>query len=193
MTTTAGVIVTEVLRRVRDEAGAGHSRSFTLDIISHAQRIINRFTGSVTTTGTLTLQPKKLIYDLTGTFTDALVVTEASYRGEELIKTNFQFLTNVDITWPRTIKGEPEVFAQIGLDLLLIYPVPVDPAVVTLTYIRDIGLIPGEDQDMSLPDHAIQLVSDLATAVLLIRQRDFAPAVQLIQEFEKDLESYRDE
>ena len=135
MTTTAGVIVTEVLRRVRDEAGAGHSRSFALDIISHAQRIINRFIGSVTTTGTLTLQPKKLIYDLTGTFTDALVVTEASYRGEELIKTNFKFLTNVDITWPRTIKGEPEVFAQIGLDLLLIYPVPVDPDVVNLTYI----------------------------------------------------------
>ncbi|KKN44727.1 hypothetical protein LCGC14_0690060 [marine sediment metagenome] len=193
MTTTAGVIVTEILRRVRDEAGAGHSRSFALDIISHAQRIINRFTGSVTTTGTLTLRPKKLIYDLTGIFTDALIVTEAAYRGEELVKTNFQFLKNVDISWPRSIQGEPQVFAQIGLDLLLIYPVLVDPATVTLTYIKDLGLIPGEDQDMSLPDHAVPLVSDLSTAVLLIRQRDFKPAVELIQKLQKDLGDYRDE
>ena len=193
MTTIAGVIVTEVLRRVRDEAGAGHSRSFTLDIISHAQRIINSFTGSVTTEATLTLQPKKLVYDLTGTFTDAIRVTSITYRGEELIGTDIRFLRNVDITWPRSLEGEPEVFSQVGLDLLIIYPVPNNPATALVTYIKDIGLIPGEDQDMSLPDHAIQLVSDLATAVLLIRQRDFTPAVQLIQQFGKDLESYRDE
>ncbi len=35
--------------------------------------------------------------------------------------------------------------------------------------------------------------ASVATAVLLIRQRDFAPAVQLIQQFGKDLGSYRDE
>lgn len=192
MVTTAGVVVTEVLRRVRDEQGAGHSRVFTLDIISHAQRIINRFTGSVTTEATLTLRPKTLVYDLTGTFTDALQVISVKYQGEELLSAGLKFLGNIDVSWPRNIEGEPKVFSPVGLDLLIIYPVPNSPATATVTYVKDIGLIPGEDIDMSLPDHAIPLVKDFATAVLLIRQRDLVPAVKLIKELIENLKEYRD-
>lgn len=193
MATTAGIVVTEVLRRVRDEQGAGHSRVFALDIISHAQRIINRFTGSVTTEATLTLRPKTLVYDLTGTFTDALQVISVKYRGEELVQAGLKLLGSVDVSWPRNIEGEPTVFSQVGLDLLIIYPVPNTPATATVTYVKDIGLIPGEDIDMSLPDHAMPLVKDFATAVLLIRQRDFIPAVKLIKELTESLRGYRDE
>ncbi len=193
MATASGVLVTEVLRRVRDEEGSGHSRSFTLEIISHAQRLINRFTGSVTEEGTLTLQPKKLVYDLTGSFPEALRVVSVTYRGEELTSTNLQFLRNADMHWPRSIGGEPRVFSQAGLDLLIIYPVPAEPDSATVTYIKDTGLIPGEDQDMSLPDHALPLISDLSTAILLIRQRDFAAVGQLVQKLQQDFRGYRDE
>ena len=193
MATTAGVVVTEVLRRVRDEQGLGHTRAFALNVISHAQRLLNRVTGSVLTDATLTLQPKLLVYDLTGTFTDALRVVTMTYRGEELVKTDLSFLRNVDVAWPRNVSGEPRVFSQVGLDLVVIYPVPTEPDTVTVTYVKDIGLIPGEDQDMSLPDHAIPLVTDLATAILLIRQRDLIPATTLIKKLQKDLQRYRDE
>ena len=182
-----------MLRRVRDEQGAGHTRVFTLDIISHAQRIINRFTGSVTTEATLTLRPKTLVYDLTGTFTDALQVVSVKYQGEELIGAGLKFLGNVDVSWPRNIEGEPRIFSQVGLDLLIVYPVPNAPATATVTYVKDIGLIPGEDIDMSLPDHAMPMVKDFATAVLLIRQRDFVPAVKMLKGLTESFKGYRDE
>jgi hypothetical protein len=115
------------------------------------------------------------------------------YRGNNLLKTDLRFLRNVDVSWPRNLSGEPRVFASVGLDLLIIYPVPATVDTATVYYVKDTGLIPGEDQDMSLPDHAIPLVKDLTTAVLLIRQRDFIPAAKLVQKLQQDLGEYRDE
>ncbi len=193
MATTAGVVVTEVLRRVRDEQGAGHTREFTLRIISHAQRLINRLVGAVTVDTTLTLQPTQLIYDLSGTFTDALRVISVRWQEHDLDQVNLQFLRNVDVSWPRNVSGEPAVFSQIGLDLLLIYPVPTESASVGITYVKDTGLIPGEDIDMEVPDHAMPLIIDLAASILLLRQRDFRPIETLFKRIQSNLKGYRNE
>ncbi len=193
MSTTAGTVVTDVLRQVRDEGANGHSRVFTLEVISHAQRVINTITKSVLRTQTLTLQPRQLFYSISLLFTDYIQAIGVKYLNQNLQRSTLKGLRNTDPDWPRKLSSTPSFFIPVGINLLIIYPVPEVSATVDVTYVKDTGIIAGESASMELPDHAIQSVKDLAAATLFLRQRDFVEATVLVKNLQERLKRFRDE
>ena len=194
MSTTAGTVVTDVLRQVRDEGANGHSRVFTLEVVSHAQRTINAIVKSVLRTRTLTLQPRQLFYSISLLFTDYIQAIGVKHNNQSLHRTSLKGLRNSNPDWPRKLAATPSFFVPVGINLLIIYPVPeVATTTVDVTYVQDTGLIAGENIAMALPDHAIQSVKDLAAITLFLRQRDFVAARTLVSNLKDRLGRFRDE
>jgi len=193
MATTAGNVVTDVLRQVRDIGANGHSRVFTLEVISHAQRTINAIVKAVLRTQTLTLVPRQLFYSISLIFTDYIQAVGVCYHNQSLHRTSLRGLRNSNIDWPRKVSSVPSFFAPVGINLLIIFPIPEIVETVSVTYVQDTGVIAGENIAMALPDHAIQLVKDLAATTLFLRQRDFGQAQALIKSLQQRLGRFRDE
>ena len=193
MSTIAGTVVTDVLRQVRDEGANGHSRVFTLEVVSHAQRTINAIVKAVLRTRTLTLQPRQLFYSISLLFTDYIQAVGVKHNNQSLHRTSLKGLRNSNPDWPRKLSSVPSFFVPIGINQLIIFPVSEASDTVDVTYIKDTGLIAGENIAMALPDHAIQSVKDLAAATLFLRQRDFVPAQTLVSNLKERLGRFRDE
>ncbi len=193
MATTAGTVVTDVLRQVRDVGANGHSRVFTLEVVSHAQRTINAIVKAVLRTQTLTLVPRQLFYSISLTFTDYIQAVAVRYHNQNLHRTSLRGLRNSNPDWPRKISSVPSFFTPVGINLLVIFPVPEVVDTVDVTYVQDTGVIAGENIAMALPDHAMQSVKDLAAATLFLRQRDFAQVQVLIKSLQQRLGRFRDE
>jgi len=193
MTTTAGTVVTDVLRQVRDGGANGHSRVFTLEVISHAQRTLNALTRSVLRTQTLTLQPRQLFYSISLIFTDYIQAVAVQYLNQNLHQTSLKGLRNSNPDWPRRYGSVPTFFSPIGINQLIIFPVPDAVDSVGLTYVKDTGIILGENTAMELPDQIIPSVKDLSAATLFLRQRDFREAQVLMQNLQDRLGRHRDE
>ncbi len=193
MATTAGTVVTDVLRQVRDEGANGHSRIFTLEVISHAQRTINAITRVVTRTQTLTLQPRQLFYSISLIFTDYIQAIAVKHLNQSLHRTSLKGLRNSNPDWPRRFGSVPSFFVPVGINQLIIFPAPATGGNVDVTYVQDTGVIAGENIAMALPDHGITLIKDLAAATLFMRQRDFQQAQALVESLKQRLGRFRDE
>lgn len=193
MSTTAGTVVTDVLRQVRDSGANGHSRVFTLEVVSHAQRMINAIVKAVLRTRTLTLQPRQLFYSISLLFTDYIQAVGVKHNNQSLHRTSLKGLRNSNPDWPRKLSSVPSFFVPVGINQLIIYPVSEALDTVDVTYVQDTGIIAGENITMALPDHAIQAVKDLAAATLFLRQRDFVQARTLTSNLKDRLGKFRDE
>ena len=177
MSTPAGNVINDVLRAVNDVEASGHSRSLVLDLVSHAQRLVNYIIGAVVTTGNITLEEDRMVYPVSALLSDYLRPITAHYKGEQIISVDFDELALLDSSWPRGKSGEVSFYSPVGLDLMIFYPAVKKSETVTLTYVKDTGDIPGEGTNMSLPDHLISPVTFLATSLLLLRQRDLQTAL----------------
>ena len=193
MSTSAGTVVTDVLRQVRDLGANGHSRVFTLEVVSHAQRTINAVVKAVLRTQTLTLQPRQLFYSISLIFTDYIQAVGVKHNNQSLHRTSLKGLRNSNPDWPRKLSSVPSFFVPIGINQLIIFPVSEALDTVDVTYIKDTGIIAGENIAMALPDHAIQSVKDLAAVTLFLRQRDFGQAQVLVSNLKERLKIFSDE
>ena len=193
MTIIAGTVVTDVLRQVRDSGANGHTRVFTLEVISHAQRTLNAITKAVLRTQTLTLQPRQLFYSISLIFDDYIQAVAVTHLNQNLLRTSLKGLRNSNPNWPRRFGSVPSFYVPIGINQLIIFPSPAVAGAVDVTYIKDIGLIPGENIAMELPDHLIPSVKNLAAATLCLRQRDFKEAQVLMQGLQARIGRFRDE
>ena len=193
MTVIAGTVVTDVLRQVRDTGANGHSRTFTLEVVSHAQRTLNALTRAVLRTQTLTLQPRQLFYSISLIFTDYIQAVAVTYLNQNLHRASLKSLRNSNPSWPRRWGSVPSFFVPLGINQLIVYPSPSTGATVDVTYVKDTGIIPGENIAMELPDHLMPSVKDLAAATLFLRQRDFQEAQALMQQLQPRIGRFRDE
>jgi len=136
---------------------------------------------------------EQLFYSISLTFTDYIQAVAVRYHNQNLHRTSLRGLRNSNPDWPRKISSVPSFFTPVGINLLVIFPVPEVVDTVSVTYIQDTGIIAGENIAMALPDHAIQLVKDLAATTLFLRQRDFAQARALIKSLQQRLGRFKDE
>jgi len=193
MTVIVGPLITDILKNIRDEAGSGSSRTFVRSILSHAQRLVNFIIEDVVSTATLTLERRRLAYPASQLISDYLKPLSVTYEGNDLARGTLKSLAVLDANWPRAVDADPTVYVPIGLDILIIYPGLKLERSVTVTYVTDTQDIVGDSSEMSVSDHAVPLVKDVATALLLLRQRDFDVLSPLLERLVGRLQRYSNE
>ena len=193
MAIIAGPLITDILKNIRDEAGSGSSRTLVRSILSHAQRLVNFIIEDVVKTATLTLEPKRLAYPASQLISDYLKTLSITHNGNDLARGTLGSLSVFDSYWPRAVDFPPSMFIPIGLDVLLIYPASELKTTVDVTYVADTQDIVGDSSEMDVSDHAVPLVKDVATALLLLRQRDFDVLPPILARLSDRLKRYSNE
>lgn len=182
MAEISGVLITNVLQRVRDPQGSAHTRTFVLKILSHAQRIVNAIFGEVKVTAALTTEADRIAYPVQSNLPDNLRIVSITHDGSELATDTLAGLQGFDPSWPRTRGPRILAFAPVGRDLLFLYPALERASSVQVTSIKDTGIIVGESSTLEIPDERAKLALDLTEMLLLVRQRDFDEADVLLKE-----------
>lgn len=169
-----GDAIDSISRRVRDASNTAHTRAFIRDIYTRCASVINtrqeyildNITRSTATGG-------KALYVVEteiGTFSR---ITEVEANGQALEEVDpWRNLWKLSPSWLTDTATAPLAWAAIGRDLLAIWPAPVSNVVLTFTGVRGTFQSSAETEETGLREEDDDIVRELATALILLRQRD---------------------
>ncbi len=186
MANPIGPIITTVLQRVRDPQGTASSRDFVRKILSHAQRILNSELADAVETIDLITQPGLMFYDLSGFIPNSMNVVEVEYEFQTLPRTDLNQLRGTDPNWSRTRGSQYNAYAQVGKNLLILYPALSVQSTVTVRFVKDTGILQNESEEISLLNDHLPLLDAVAEAVLLLKQRDLPEAKKRLDMFSNE-------
>ena len=174
MATSGAQLIDALARRVRDTTNFAHSRVFLLDILNRCSYSVNASTRSKVTSVSLTPDPGKTLYATTA----IKVIGVRDINGRDLMETPWQSLVLNDPSWLHRIGPQHEMFAQIGRDLLVIYPAvkAADIRALTLRVVTTPTALADDAVAWALPDELVPLLLDLAEVIVLFRGRVFFPS-----------------
>lgn len=187
MSENCGQASTTIANRVRDPFFHGTSQLNVIALLSYAQQVVNGIISDVVQSATLTLQPRTLIYGLSGFVPNAikvLAITDASGRDLEPLP-SIQNLQWLDMKWPVAVADAPRGYCQVGADLLVLYPgvniqqpltVKYSQYLVPLATTADATVLPAEDDSA---------VNDLTEVLLLLKGRDLNALGTAVERFSK--------
>ena len=173
MATPAGTLITSISRRVRDENNTAHSRAFIRDLLDRLQVIFNAEQEAITATRVVTNTKNKALYsvesDLQGII-ELQTVRLGELRLDEI--TPWRNLYKLSPTWLTDTAPQPEGWAKIGRSLVAIYPAPQSD--IELKFQGSAITIPltSDSVPLQLELEDEDIVRELVTALLLLRQRD---------------------
>lgn len=172
MTTTVGTLIDSIGRRVRDANNTAHSRAFVRDIIDRSQVLINAKQEYVFTETIYTATKGKTLYSVEEDLGSSTKVVEVSIGDRELDKVGWRNLHRLSPTWLTDESDTPLAWAPIGRSLVAVYPAPDYDLPITFTASKRTTPLTDDTIQMELRDEDSDIVRELATAILLIRQRD---------------------
>lgn len=172
MPPTAQHVTDQLLRRVRDPQGTAHSREFVRDIVSRAELIVNIATRAVTESASFPLRVHQQLYGpLSVIVPRAAKIIGVHDRSREVTEVAWNDIHHYDGAWFRRLGPEPQMWALVGRDMLLVHPGLEYDYPVQLIY----SLVPDplvtEIQEMLLPEQFTPLILDIAEVILLTKQR----------------------
>jgi hypothetical protein len=171
----AGTLITEALRRVRDESALAHSRDDVRAMLDKCQKIVNAFTKQVYDTETVTTTPQQQVYSLAVIAPNAIDVKDVKEGNRSLPRTPWRTLFYTNREWTREVASRTEVFAQLGVDLLILHPSEPIAGSVSVTSVRETADLVDENAATEIVDDDLPAVLDLTEAVLTLRHRYFGP------------------
>ena len=180
---TAGQLVSDLQRRVRDPSGTAHPTSVVLDLLDRAQLLFVRAKGVLVRTRSFTATQFRLLYDLDPNDTLRILDISSNLTGKRLLPVQWdQLVFQAGPTWWRTFDDNgPTTWAPVGTRLFALFPGANLSAGVTLT-IRDqrrpVALTATQSL-VELPDEYLPLLLDFMEALLLLRGRDAALTASL--------------
>ena len=178
---TAGSLIDSVSRRVRDSNNTAHTRAFVRDIVDRLQVILNAKQQYVFTETIYTAAAGQTLYSVENDLGSTIEVTEVSIDGRELDRQNWRNLHRISPTWLTDRADTPIAWAPIGRSLIAIYPAPSNPIDITFRGPKITTPINDDDIPLDLRDEDSDLLRELTTAILLIRQRDLDTVPSVIQ------------
>lgn len=176
MSEVAGTLVTEALRRVRDESALAHSRADVLTLLDKCQKIINAYTKQVYDTETVATTPTQQVYSLRVIAPNGIDVRDVKEGGRSLPRVPWRTLFYTDREWTRAVASRAEVFAQLGVDLIVVHPSEALVGSIDVTSVRETADLADEATATEIINEDLPAVLDLLEAVLTLRHRDFGPA-----------------
>jgi hypothetical protein len=181
MASTAGTLISSISRRVRDANNTAHTSAFVRDILDRAQVTINARQEYVLTDTVLTATPGKVLYNVENDLGSSIKVTEVSIDGRDLDEITWANLHRISPTYLTDKSGTPEAWARIGRSLVAIYPAPNVPIEITFTASKITTELNDDNIPLELRAEDEDVVRELTTAILLIRQRDTDVVTEIIR------------
>lgn len=181
MATTAGTLIDSIARRVRDPNNTAHSRAFVRDILDRMQVIVNAQKEYILTDTTINATPGKAIYSVETDLGSSITVTTVTIDGRELDQQTWTNLHRLNRNWLTAKSGKPFAWAPIGRSLVAIYPAPDHEAEITFTASKRTTPLNADEIPLELRREDEDIVRDLTTAILLLRQRDLDTCPEIIK------------
>jgi hypothetical protein len=181
VSTQAGVLVDQVLQRVRSPEGITAPRSFVLKMLSASQNLVNAKLNLVLDTATLTTEPERVFYPIRALLPQAQKPLFVQEGPRDLVYAPWRSFWYMKRGWPRQLGERYELWSLIGRDVLVVWPARrvATPLVVTST--RLTVALANERDLMELPDDTLPMVVDLAEVLTLLRMRNLAPASEALE------------
>lgn len=180
MASPASTLIASIARRVRDPNNTAHSQAFVRDILDRVQVIVNDRQEYVLTSTVLTATPGKVLYSVENELGNIVTVTRVSINGRDLDKQDWHNLHRLNPQWLQAKGGKPQAWAPVGRSLIAIYPAPDYEAEITFTGTKITTALSDNNIQLELELEDEDIVREIVTAILLIRQRDLDMIESLI-------------
>lgn len=165
--------IDSISRRVRDASNTAHTRAFIQDIFTRSASIINSRQIYLTDDITLTATKQKAIYTVETELGGVSNITDVRLGQESLHHVDpWRNLWKLSATWLTDTSDVPLAWATIGRDRLAIYPAPISDIPITFIGTRGSFQAVVETEETGLRDEDDDIVRELTTALILLRQRD---------------------
>lgn len=172
MASPTSTLITSIARRVRDPNNTAHSQAFVRDILDRVQVIVNDKQESVLTSTVLVATPGQVLYSVENDLGNIVTVTRVSINGRDLDRQNWRNLHRINPRWLQAKGGTPTAWAPVGRSLIAIYPAPDYEAEITFTGTKITTALTDNNIQLELELEDEDIVREVVTAILLIRQRD---------------------
>lgn len=176
-TISTSAIIDEMASRLRDTSSFAHPRAVVLDILSRVQRVLNLGLKFQLTSATFAPTAMRCLYQMTEVAADVGKVVAVRDAGRDLAEIMWDELPSNDAEWLRAEGPQPEAFASIGRDLLVITPMQriVPPSLTVVYATQTAALVDDVANFPVIPDEYVSLLEDITEAILLLRGRIFTP------------------
>lgn len=181
MATTAGTLIDSIARRVRDPNNTAHSRAFVRDILDRIQVTVNAHKEYILTETIKIATPGQALYSVETDLGSSITVTDVLINGRELDQQTWTNLHRLNRNWLTAKSGKPFAWASIGRSLVAIYPAPDYKAEITFVASKITTPLSADEIPLELRKEDEDIVRDLTTAILLLRQRDLDTCPAIIQ------------
>lgn len=172
MATTAGTLIDSIARRVRDANNTAHSRALVRDLLDRVQVTVNARQEYILTETTITATPGQALYNVETDLGSSITVTEVSIAGRDLDQTTWENLHRISTTYLTDQGSTTGFWAKIGRSLIVLYPAPNYPVDITFTASKRTTELNDDDIPLELRAEDEDILRELTTALLLVRQRD---------------------
>lgn len=197
MATNVGILSAEVADRVRDPSYMGTSQANVILLLSFAQQVINGIVEDVVVTSGLVLQPRTVIYALSGFLPNCvhlLAMRDASGRDLDPLYGGAGEIANIDLRWPVAVSDVPRSFAVIGRDLVAIHPgVNNQSNTLTAVYSQLTSALATTSDTTVLQNESDDALLDLTEILLLLKNRDLSPVKNAMARMATRLNELRSE
>jgi hypothetical protein len=174
MAENAGQASIMIADRVRDPQFIGTTQQQVISLLSYSQQIVNGALSDIVATTSLPIQPRTLIYQLSGFIPAAikvLAVTDASGRDLDPLF-DLATLQAIDMRWPTSLGSAPRFWVQVGADIIIIYPGTEVPQAVTVTYGQFIPALATAADSTTVAIEDDPPINALTEVLLLLKGRD---------------------
>lgn len=195
MAQNAGYLSAQVAERVRDPNFNATTQAQTINLLSYGQQVVNGILWDVTGSASLVLQPRTLIYSVSGFLPSAvriLAIQDASGRNLVPIGPH-ESLTWANPRWVTAVSDAPRGWAMFGRDVLVIYPGVRSQQTLTVTYATLTAALATTADSTVVPNEDDDAVMDLAEILLLMKNRDMGPCQNAMERFAARIKLLKDE
>lgn len=172
----------------------GTSQLNVISLMSYSQQITNGILSDIVQSASLVLQPRTLIYSLSGFLPNAIKVLTVQHQNRDLDPLlELAELQSLDMKWVTAVADQPRGFLQVGADLLVVYPGVNRTVTVTVKYGQYLAALATTADSTVVPNEDDTCVNALTEALLLLKGRDLNAVQQAFSRFTQRIVELRAE
>ena len=180
-------LVATVSLRLRDPSNVRHSAALVRTVLTHCQRALNRFKTDSLATASFATTAGRTLYRWTEVHATAVQrILAVRQDGRDLLPVSWRELVHADDRWLRRTGDRHELFANVGSDLLVIYPASPVSTTVSVVYAAAPADLAGGG-NITLSDDLAPLLADMAEAILSVKNKQFDTTAELLERLVKKL------
>lgn len=168
------VLITDILRQVRDPQGTYHDQALVAELLGRIQWVLNDVFQLQLNTTTLSTNPYQCFYGFT-LLPNTISVLSIRQNDRDLDKVDsLSDLASIDRKWHRRIGTRYECFCQLGETYIVLYPALTISSSLTVISTYLIPLTQSIQLDSTtISQENNNLLLTLTRALLHLRQRKF--------------------